>query len=118
MKTIPRLFLISVILFICYSLFLGFWFPKIEDTIPIHFSGSESDGFGSKWFLWLEVGINALIMVFIGILLNHPQWLLKKDEPYLESSEEGAIKNRQMVLSVISLLATLLFCGASFFSIF
>lgn len=111
------LFWISVIILVCYSIFLGLNFTEIEDTIPIHYSGKNPDGFGSKYFLWLEVSLNSIVLFFIGLIIYHPHWLIKKNEQILESTYESAIKNRQIFLSVLALLITLILCGISFFSL-
>lgn len=111
------LYWISVIILVCYLIFLGINFSKIQDTIPIHYSGKNPDGFGSKYFLWLEVGLNSIVLLFIGLIIYHPHWLIKKYEQILESTYESAIKNRQIFLSVLALLVTIILCGISFFSL-
>lgn len=88
-------------------------FPSVQETIPIHYSAEGADGFGNKIFLWLNVGVNIIILIFIGLISFYPQKMFKKDDNYLESSFETAIKNRQIFLSVVSLIITLIFCGLS-----
>jgi hypothetical protein len=104
----------SVLLLLSYIIFLTVKFPSIQETIPIHYSSDGADGFGSKIFLWLEAGINAILLIFIGLIIFYPKKAFKKIEPgYLESSAETAIKNRQIFLSVLSVIITLIFCGIS-----
>ena len=88
-------------------------FPSVQETIPIHYSSEGADGFGSKIFLWLNVGINVIILFFIGLILFYPQKAFRNNHNYLESSIETSIKNRQIFLSVLSVIITLIFCALS-----
>jgi ABC-type uncharacterized transport system permease subunit len=110
------IFSFSVFLFLSYIVFLTIRFPSIQETIPIHYSADGADGFGNKMFLWLEAGINAMILLFIGLVIFFPQKMFRKTDDhldYLENSFEKAIKNRQIFLSVLSVIITLIFCGLS-----
>lgn len=113
MKLHKFIFGLSVLLLFAYCIFLGIKFPSIQEIIPIHYSGEGPDGFGSKIFLWLEVGINAILLLLIGLIIGYPKKAFGERSDYLESSPEDAIKNRQILLSVISLVITLIFCGLS-----
>lgn len=113
MKSYTFIFSLSAALLLVYAVFLGIKFPSVKETIPIHYSSEAADGFGSKMFLWLEAGINAVILCLIAFPLLYPQKMFKKDNNHLESSAETAIKNRQIFLSVLSLAVTLLMCGLS-----
>ncbi len=113
MKLHKLIFGISILVLSGYAIFLGIKFPSIQDTIPIHYSSEGTDGFGSKIFLWLQVGLNAILLFFIGLIIWYPQKAFGEKKDYLESSEESAIKNRQILLSVLSLIITLIFCGLS-----
>ncbi|MCJ8154489.1 DUF1648 domain-containing protein [Chryseobacterium sp. SSA4.19] len=110
MKLHTFIFGISVVLIFSYAVFLGIKFPSVPETIPIHYSSEGADGFGNKIFLWFEAGINAFILCIIGFLIFYPQKMVRKDDHYLESSAETAVKNRQVFLSVLSLIVTLLLC--------
>lgn len=108
------IFSFSVFLLLAYIIFLKIKFPSIQETIPIHYSAEGVDGFGNKMFLWLEAGINAVILFFIGLTLFYPQKMFRKTDDhldYLENSFEKAIKNRQIFLSVLSVIITFIFCG-------
>ncbi|KQT24709.1 hypothetical protein ASG22_12025 [Chryseobacterium sp. Leaf405] len=110
------IFSFSVLLLLGYIAFLIIKFPYIQETIPIHYSSEGADGFGNKMFLWLEVEINAIILSFIGMVIFFPQKMFKKSDDhldFLENSFEEAIKNRQIFLSVLSVIITLIFCGTS-----
>lgn len=110
------IFSFSVFLFLIYIVFLIIRFPSIQETITIHYSADGADGFGNKMFLWLEAGINAIILLFIGLVIFFPQKMFRKTDDhldYLENSFEEAIKNRQVFLSVLSVIITLFFCGLS-----
>lgn len=114
MKSYTFIFSLSAALLVVYAVFLGIKFPSVKETIPIHYSSEAADGFGSKMFLWLEAGINAVILCLIAFPLLYPQKMFGKDHNnYLESSPETAVKNRQIFLSVLSLAVTLLMCGLS-----
>jgi hypothetical protein len=113
MKIHKFIFGLSVLLLLSYSIFLGIRFPSIKEIIPIHYSSEGADGFGSKMFLWLEVGLNAILLFLIGLIILYPQKAFGEGDDYLEGSRKSAIKNRQIFLSVLSLLITLIFCGLS-----
>ncbi|WP_027386981.1 DUF1648 domain-containing protein [Chryseobacterium gregarium] len=113
MKLYTFIFSLSVILLLAYAVFLGIKFASVPEIIPIHYSSEGPDGFGSKMFLWLEAGINAVILILTGLPLFYPQKIFKKNNNHLEPSAETAIKNRQIFLSVLSLAVTLLLCGLS-----
>jgi len=113
MKLHKFFFGLSLLLLVSYSIFLGIKFPSIKEIIPIHYSGKDPDGFGSKIFLWLEIGLNAILLFLIGLIIFYPQKAFGKGDDYLEDSRENAIKNRQIFLSVLSLIITLIFCGSS-----
>lgn len=110
MKPYTFIFCLSVALLLVYAAFLAIKFPSVPEIIPIHYSSDGPDGFGSKMFLWLETGINTVILILIGLPLFYPKKMFKKDNNHLESSTESAIKNRQIFLSVLSLAVTLLLC--------
>ena len=103
----------SILLLIGHSIFLAVKFPSIKEIIPIHYSGEGADGFGSKMFLWLEVGLNAILLFFIGLIITYPQKAFGNKSDFLEISREKAIKNRQIFLSVLSVIITLILCGLS-----
>lgn len=116
MKLHKIIFLFSVGLLFAYIILLTIKFASIQETIPIHYSSEVADGFGNKIFLWLEVGINTIILSFIGLVIFFPQKMFRKTDDqldYLENSFEEAIKNRQIFLSVLSVIVTLIFCGLS-----
>lgn len=69
MKLHQSIFVISVLLLLAYILLLAICYPSIREVIPIHFSSEGLDGYGSKLFLWLTAGINALLLLLIGLLL-------------------------------------------------
>ncbi|MCA6067419.1 hypothetical protein JI747_009545 [Chryseobacterium sp. RG1] len=107
------IFGLSVLLLLAYSLFLGIKFSSVQEIIPIHYSGEGPDGFGSKLFLWLQVGLNSILLLLIGLIIWYPQKAFGEKNDYLEASRENAIKNRQIFLSVISLVVTLILIGLS-----
>lgn len=113
MKSYKIIFGISVLLFLIYCILLAVKYPSVQETIPIHYSAEGADGFGNKISLWLSVAVNAAILVFIGLIIFFPQKMFRQNENYLETSMEKAIKNRQIFLSALSVMVTLIFCGLS-----
>lgn len=110
MKSPKVIFGISVLLLLVYIIVLLQQFSSVQEIIPVHYSG---DGFGSKNFLWLEVGLNFLLLCLLALPIFFPERMFAKTTDYLESSTEAAIKNRQVFLSVLSVLVTIIFCGLS-----
>ncbi len=113
MKLHQSIFVISVLLLLAYILLLSVCYPSVREVIPIHYSSGGPDGYGNKLFLWLTAGINALLLLVIGLPLFFPEKMFRKEEGYLEDSFENAVKNRQVFLSVLSVVITLIFCGSS-----
>ncbi len=113
MKLHKIIFGISVWLLLLYVIVLAIYYPSVQEIIPIHYSSEGPDGYGSKLFLWLTAGINAILLLLIGLPLFFPEKMFRKEGGYLETSFEGAVKNRQVLLSVISVIITLIFCGLS-----
>lgn len=113
MKLPKIIFGISVLLLLVYILVLSVQFSSVQEIIPIHYSGDGADGFGSKNFLWLEVGLNILLLCLLALPIFFPEKMFGKNGGYLESSAETAIKNRQVFLSVLSVVVTVIFCGLS-----
>lgn len=111
---LPKIiFSISVFLLFVYIIILSVQFSSIQQIIPIHYSGDGADGFGSKNFLWLEVVLNILLLCFLALPIFFPEKMFGKSGNHLESSAERAIKNRQVFLSVLSVIVTVIFCGLS-----
>lgn len=113
MKSPKVIFGISVLLLLVYIIVLSQQFSSVQEIIPVHYSGDGADGFGSKNFLWLEVGLNFLLLCLLALPIFFPERMFAKTTDYLESSTEAAIKNRQLFLSVLSVLVTIIFCGLS-----
>lgn len=78
MKSYTFILSLSVILLLAYAVFLGIKFPSVPEIIPIHYSSEGPYGFGSKTFLWLEAGINAVILILTGLPLFYPNKMFKK----------------------------------------
>lgn len=64
MKLPKIIFGIAVSLLLVYIIILSVQFSSVQEIIPIHYSGDGADGFGSKNFLWLEVGLNMYYYAF------------------------------------------------------
>ncbi|MBQ0151912.1 MAG: DUF1648 domain-containing protein [Chryseobacterium sp.] len=106
----------SFAIVIIHLVVLSIIFNKIPETVPTHYSGSNPDAFGPKYTLWLEPIISTIILLLISFCI----FKMKKPnslDSYLENSEEEAIKNRQLLLSVLALIATLIISAISFISL-
>ena len=108
---ISILFIInSIIIVLISSLYLFFKFNSIPNIIPIHYSGKTADAFGSKNYVWFAPVIN-IIIIGGATLCIYKMKIPTSADAFLESSPEKAIKNRQLLLSVIVLISTLLISG-------
>lgn len=92
MKLPKIIFGIAVSLLLVYIIILSVQFSSVQEIIPIHYSGDGADGFGSKNFLWLEVGLNMLLLCLLALPIFFPEKMFGKNGDYLESSAETAIK--------------------------
>jgi hypothetical protein len=113
MKSPKIIFGISVLLLLVYIIVLSVQFSSVQEIIPIHYSGDGADGFGSKNFLWLEVGLNFLLLCLFALPIFFPKKMFGKKDNYLESSVESEIINRPVFLSVLPVVVTVIFCGLS-----
>lgn len=91
--------------------YLASQYSKIPEIIATHYSGSSADGYGPKRMLWLNLIINLGILSFVGYIIWNPK-LFKTMKNYLEDSQIKAIKNRQLLLSVLLFIVTLVLCGS------
>jgi len=113
MKSHKIIFAVSIMLLLLYVIILSVKFHSVNEIIPIHYSGTGADGFGSKNFLWLSVGINAILLCLFALPVFFPEKMFRDKGNYLEKDMGSAIKNRQIFLSVLSVIITLIFCGLS-----
>lgn len=113
MKLHKIIFGISVFLLSVYIIVLSIQFPSVQEIIPIHYSSKGADGFGSKNFLWLGAGSNFILLYLFALPIFFPEKMFRNKDNYLETSPEKAIKNRQVFLSALSVIVTLIFCGLS-----
>jgi len=113
MKLHKIIFGISVFLLLVYIIALSIQFSSVQEIIPIHYSSEGADGFGSKNFLWLGAGINFMLLCLLVLPIFFREKMFRDKDNYLETSSETAIKNRQLFLSVLSVVITVIFCGLS-----
>lgn len=51
-----------------------YYYPKLPDTIPLHFGlHGEADGFGSKLTIWLLPIIATILLLAIKAQMKHPE---------------------------------------------
>lgn len=117
MKLYQLLYFASVTILALYVVYLLSIYSNIPQIIPIHYSGKTADGFGDKSFVWLEVGLNAVLLIIIGGIIFSAEKLFINKHSYLELSPDRPIKNRQFLMSVIALMCTFILCGISFLTI-
>lgn len=106
----------SFAIVIFHFVVLSIIYNKIPETVPTHYSGSNPDSFGPKNTLWLEPTISSLIVILISFCIFKMK-TPKSLDSYLENSEEEAIKNRQLLLSVLALVVTLIISAISYISL-
>lgn len=117
-KKIKILFTIPFIIILCYTCYLLSIYDSIPQIIPIHGYGKNTDGFGSKMFLFFPIVLNLILLLFIWWILKSPD----KINFSFEIKEEDKAKTyatTQMVLVIISIFITiiltvLLFSGVVF----
>lgn len=115
-KTSLFILFVSAFIIIIHFLVLAINFNTISNVVPTHYSGKSPDSFGSKMMLWLEPTISAILFILISFCIfkmKTPNSL----ESILENSGEQATKNRQLLLSVLALVVTLLLSVMSFISL-
>ena len=104
------LFFVSFIIVASTAGYLASQYSSLPTYISSHFSGIDKDGFSNKRLLWLNILINSGIMGFVGYIVWHPK-LFGLKVNFLEKSQVVAIKNRQLLLSVLLLIITLVLCA-------
>lgn len=117
-KKIKVLFSIPFIIIVCYTFYLLNRYSSIPEIIPIHGYGKNTDGFGSKIFLFFPILLNLILLLFIWRILKSPD----KINFSFEIKEEDKTKTyatTQMVLVILSIfitviLSVLLFYGVVF----
>lgn len=105
-KTIKLLFCIPFVIIICYLAYLLSRYSSIPDTIPIHGYSKNTDGSGSKIFLFFPIILNLVMLGFIGMMIRRPD----KMNFSFDVKEEDRAKTAfmlQMVLSVIAIFFTI-----------
>ena len=106
-KSIKILFSIPFIIIACYSVYLLNKYDSIPDIIPIHGYGKNTDGFGSKMFLFLPIVLNLIILFFIWITINKPE-NFKFSYKIKEEEKAKTYYTIQLVLAIIAIFATII----------
>ncbi|WBV54923.1 hypothetical protein AAEU33_06540 [Chryseobacterium sp. Chry.R1] len=117
-KKIKILFSIPFIIIVCYTCYLVSVYDSIPEIIPIHGYGKNTDGFGSKMFLFFPIILNLILLLFIWWIIKSPHKInfsfeIKEDE------KARTYATAQMVLVIVSIFITviltlLLFSGVVF----
>lgn len=108
MKPTPStkvLFYISLSVLAIVTGYLSSQYTTIPEMIPSHFSGKSADTYAPKRLLWLNIVINLIIVLFVGYIVWNPK-LFRLKENFLEQNQVKAIKNRQLLLSVLLTIVT------------
>jgi uncharacterized membrane protein len=99
--------MLSILIFISY-------YKAIPDIIPIHknFNG-EVDNYGSKNLTWLTFLINALILGWIGYLINKPH-VLNYPVEITEENIIGVYGKMQAFLAYLAVIVSIIFAAITF----
>lgn len=108
-KKIKLLFCIPWGILLFYTIYLLSKYNIIPDIIPIHGYHEKADIYGSKIYLFLTIGINVLLLIFIGYLIKNPQ---KVNQPFdiTDNNKDKVYQNIQIFLICTAIIITIIFC--------
>jgi hypothetical protein len=105
-KSIKFLFAVPFVIIVCYSVYLLNIYGSIPDIIPIHGYSKNTDGFGSKMFLFLPIILNLIVLIFIWLIIRRPE----KIKFSFEIKDEDRAKTYytlQLVLVIMAIFVTI-----------
>lgn len=115
-KKIRILFSIPFIIIVCYTFYLLNIYRSIPEIIPIHGYGKNTDGYGSKMFLFFPILLNLILLILIWLILKRPD----KINYSFEIKEEDKAKTyatAQMVLVILSIFITIILSILLFYGV-
>lgn len=104
-KPVKFLLCIPFVIIICYLAYLLSRYSSIPDTIPIHGYSKNTDGYGSKAFLFFPIILNLVMLGVIWMMIRRPD----KMNFSFEMKEEEKAKvgfTLQIVLAIIAIFLT------------
>jgi hypothetical protein len=106
-KSIKILFAVPFVIIVCYSVYLINTYSSIPDIIPIHGYGKNTDGFGSKMFLFLPIILNLIILFFIWLTIKKPE-IFKFSYEIKEEDKAKTYYTIQLVLVIMAIFVTII----------
>lgn len=103
LKKLILLFSISVAILVSYIIFLTIRYANIPDRIVIKRYGDHIN-YGDKILLFLPVFINAIILLFIWLVIKYPKKMIKLPD----TANEKAYNNMQLIIVLFSIVFTLI----------
>ncbi|QTY27745.1 DUF1648 domain-containing protein [Flavobacterium sp. CS20] len=108
-KIIKILFLISISVFITYSLILFLNYSEVPETVVSHINiKGEADAYSNKNSLLIATGVNLIILIVIGLLIKNPQ---SANYPFeiTDENRERSYYKMQLLLSIVAIITTTVF---------
>lgn len=105
-KKIMILYLIAFSVLFTYVMILIWHYPSIPKTIVTHIDiTGKPDAFGEKYHLWIATGVNALLLLFIGLAIKNPHRANIPVEITAENKEK-VYRNYQLFLSILGIITS------------
>lgn len=108
-KKIKLLFCIPCGIVLLYSIYVLNKYNIISNVIPIHGYGKKADIYGSKYYLFLTITINIILLIFIWYLIKNPHKINTPIE-ITDNNKVKAFQNIQIFLVSLAILITIIFC--------
>lgn len=108
-KKIKLLFCIPCGIVLLYSIYLLSKYSIIPNIIPIHGYGEKADIYGSKYYLFLTIAINIILLIFIWYLIKNPNKMNLPIE-ITDNNKEKIFQNIQIFLVYLAIFITIIFC--------
>ncbi|MDQ0592520.1 ABC-type uncharacterized transport system fused permease/ATPase subunit [Chryseobacterium ginsenosidimutans] len=105
-KSIKFLFAVPFVIIACYSVYLFNKYGSIPDIIPIHGYTKNTDGFGSKMFLFLPIILNLIVLIFIWLIIRRPD-NIKFSFEVKEEDKAKTYYTLQLFLVIMAIFVTI-----------
>lgn len=105
-RKIKILYLIPYSVLFTYVMILIWHYPSIPEMVVTHIDiTGKPDAFGEKYHLWIATGVNALLLLFIGLAMKNPH---RANIPVeiTEENKEKVYKNYQLFLSILGIITS------------
>ncbi|MBK1895073.1 SdpI family protein [Chryseobacterium paridis] len=115
-KKIKIVFSIPFVIILLYTGYLLNIYDSIPQIIPIHGYGKNTDGFGSKIFLFFPIVLNLILLMFIWWIIKSPDKINLSFE-VKEEDKASTYATVQMVLAVLSIFITIILTILLFYGV-